>query len=139
MNSNDPLDKPIIWGNDLATEHDRSVVVQGIHVIVALSKTKAMRNRGLRNINNIIPECDKHRRGTDDYWDCAIRWNTRPENHQAGSAKMGARSDYMAVVDSRLRVYGVEGLRVADSSIMPRVSLLQCSPIHALDTIVSLV
>jgi choline dehydrogenase len=40
--------------------------------------------------------------------------------HQSGTAKMGR--DAMSVVDGRLRVYGVEGLRVADASIMPRVT-----------------
>jgi choline dehydrogenase len=40
--------------------------------------------------------------------------------HQCGTAKMGR--DAMSVVDGRLRVYGVEGLRVADASIMPRVT-----------------
>ena len=40
--------------------------------------------------------------------------------HQSGTAKMGR--DAMSVVDGRLRVYGVDGLRIADASIMPRVT-----------------
>ena len=40
--------------------------------------------------------------------------------HQSGTAKMGR--DTMSVVDGALKVYGVEGLRVADASIMPRVT-----------------
>jgi choline dehydrogenase len=40
--------------------------------------------------------------------------------HQCGTAKMG--QDDMSVVDGTLKVYGVEGLRVADASIMPRVT-----------------
>jgi choline dehydrogenase len=40
--------------------------------------------------------------------------------HQAGTAKMGR--DAMSVVDGRLKVYGIEGLRIADSSIMPEVT-----------------
>ncbi|MOA07328.1 Oxygen-dependent choline dehydrogenase [compost metagenome] len=39
--------------------------------------------------------------------------------HPSGTAKMGPRSDPMAVVDERLRVHGVAGLRVVDCSIMP--------------------
>ena len=40
--------------------------------------------------------------------------------HQSGTAKMGR--DAMSVVDGELKVYGVEGLRIADASILPRVT-----------------
>jgi choline dehydrogenase len=42
--------------------------------------------------------------------------------HPVGTAKMGMQSDPMAVVDARLRVFGVEGLRVIDASIMPTIT-----------------
>ena len=59
---------------------------------------------------------------SDPYWECAIRHNTGPENHQAGSNKMGPESDRLAVVGPDLRVHGVQNLRVIDASIMPRVT-----------------
>jgi choline dehydrogenase len=40
--------------------------------------------------------------------------------HQSGTAKMGR--DAMSVVDGKLKVYGIDGLRIADASIMPRVT-----------------
>ena len=42
--------------------------------------------------------------------------------HPVGTCKMGTRDDSLAVVDSELRVIGVEGLRVADASVMPNVT-----------------
>ena len=41
--------------------------------------------------------------------------------HPVGTAKMGVASDPMAVVDERLRFRGIEGLRVIDASVMPRI------------------
>ena len=42
--------------------------------------------------------------------------------HPVGTAKMGRESDPMAVTDQRLRVIGVQGLRVADASVMPTIT-----------------
>ena len=53
-----------------------------------------------------------------DYEDCA-RANARSSYHPVGTCKMG--TDEMAVIDPMLRVHGIEGLRVCDSSIMPEV------------------
>ena len=42
--------------------------------------------------------------------------------HPVGTAKMGLASDPSAVVDERLRVFGLEGLRVVDASVMPTIT-----------------
>ena len=51
-----------------------------------------------------------------------IRAHVESAYHPCGTARMGRRDDPMAVVDAECRVIGVEGLRVADSSIFPRVT-----------------
>lgn len=51
-----------------------------------------------------------------------LRRHADTEYHVCGTAKMGPDSDPMAVVDAQLRVRGVEGLRIADASVMPQVT-----------------
>lgn len=68
-----------------------------------------------------VKNCEQLEFGSDSYWECAVKYNTNPENHQAGSCKMGPDTDPLAVVDNELRVKGVQGVRVADTSIMPNV------------------
>ena len=58
---------------------------------------------------------------SDDQLEAFIRANVATTYHPVGTCKMGPRHDPMAVVDSRLRVHGVEGLRIADASIMPNI------------------
>ncbi|WP_236898183.1 choline dehydrogenase [Devosia sp. SL43] len=59
---------------------------------------------------------------TDDELDDHIRRHAESAYHPCGTCKMGKASDPMAVVDPELRVIGVDGLRVADSSIFPRIT-----------------
>ncbi|MCA2008564.1 choline dehydrogenase [Tritonibacter mobilis] len=59
---------------------------------------------------------------TDDEIDGFLREHVESAYHPCGTCKMGAVDDPMAVVDPECRVIGVEGLRVADSSIFPRIT-----------------
>ena len=59
--------------------------------------------------------------GTRKYWRCHIRHLPLTIYHQCGTCRMGPRRDSRSVVDPRLRVIGVRGLRVADASIMPTI------------------
>ncbi|MEZ5887694.1 MAG: choline dehydrogenase [Paracoccaceae bacterium] len=59
---------------------------------------------------------------SDEEIDAFIRDHAESAYHPCGTARMGRRDDRMAVVDPECRVIGVEGLRVADSSIFPRVT-----------------
>lgn len=123
--SKDPLQPPVIWSNDLAHSQDRSIIYQGLQYILRLSRASALKKYGLTMVDNPIEECEqfgKHAISNYAYWDCKFRYDTRPENHQAGTCKMGPSYDPMAVVSPDLQVHGVKGLRVADAAIMPQVN-----------------
>lgn len=57
-----------------------------------------------------MPGCERIPFGSDQYWECAIRQQTGPENHQAGSCKMGPADDPMAVVNQYLQVLIVSSI-----------------------------
>ena len=59
---------------------------------------------------------------SDDELDAFIRDNVESAYHPCGTCKMGTRDDPSAVVDPECRVIGIDGLRVADSSIFPRIT-----------------
>ncbi len=59
---------------------------------------------------------------TDEELDAFIREHAESAYHPCGTCKMGAVDDPMAVVDPQARVIGVDGLRLADSSIFPRIT-----------------
>jgi len=59
---------------------------------------------------------------TDAQLDAFIKEHVESAYHPCGTCKMGAIDDPMAVVDAQCRVIGVDGLRVADSSIFPRIT-----------------
>lgn len=59
---------------------------------------------------------------TDDEIDSFIREHAESAYHPCGTCRMGRADDPMAVVDPEMRVIGVDGLRVADSSVFPRIT-----------------
>ena len=59
---------------------------------------------------------------TDDEIDGFLREHVESAYHPCGTCKMGAADDSMSVVDPECRVIGVDGLRVADSSIFPQIT-----------------
>jgi len=66
-----------------------------------------------------IPGCEAFEKDTDEYRDCHVKSYTMSVWHMAGTCRMGSADDPQTVVDSRLRVLGVQGLRVVDASVIP--------------------
>lgn len=59
--------------------------------------------------------------GSDQYFECYVKQIASIPYGPVGSSKMGPNTDRFAVVDSRLKVHGLTGLRVIDASVMPRI------------------
>ncbi|XP_057339322.1 glucose dehydrogenase [FAD, quinone]-like [Microplitis mediator] len=121
LRSANPLDRPVIYPNYFTDQEDLKVLIEGVKKVIELTKTHTMRKWDLRLDETILPACAKYPFGTDAYWECYIRMETGPENHQSGTCKMGPKTDPDAVVDSELRLHGISNIRVADASIFPDV------------------
>jgi choline dehydrogenase len=117
IKSSDPLAAPAMQPNYLASDHDRRALVAGIRLARRFAATHALSpyvRREYRPGNAAQSDADllefaKNTGGTIF--------------HPSGTCKMGDISrDPLAVVDARLRVHGLTGLRVVDCSIMPTLT-----------------
>jgi choline dehydrogenase-like flavoprotein len=121
LRSNDPFDKPKIYANYLEEQEDVEKFIRGIRKILEFFQTKTFKEHKAKLHHVNIPQCKTLKFDSDAYWECYTRHLTTTVYHPVGTCKMGPDSDPEAVVDSRLRIKGVKGLRVIDASIMPDI------------------
>jgi choline dehydrogenase len=121
LNSKNPYDKALIDHDLFQNPEDLDMLLVAIKEVLKLSKTQAFQKFGSRLHDIPVPACSHLQFSSDDYWRCAAKQTSIGIWHLSGTCKMGPNSDPNAVVDSRLKVYGVKGLRVIDASIMPMI------------------
>lgn len=116
LRSGDPLDKPVIRFNYMSHEEDWADFRHCIRLTREIFGQAAFDPyRG----KEISPGSHVE---TDDQLDDFIRSHVESAFHPCGTCRMGRADDPISVVDQECRVIGVAGLRVADSSIFPRVT-----------------
>lgn len=111
LRSADPADAPVIDHRLLGAAEDVTALISGLKQVDGIFHEPAFASH-LRG--RLVPQ---HAPQTDAEWEQMIRASSGIGYHPVGTCRMG--SDAGAVVDPRLRVRGVTGLRVADASIMP--------------------
>ncbi|WP_298370050.1 GMC family oxidoreductase N-terminal domain-containing protein [uncultured Bradyrhizobium sp.] len=117
IRSTAPDDKPSIAPNYLSTEDDRQVAADAIRTTRRLMKQKALEKY---RPEEFLPGPSV---GDDDASLAKAAGDIGTTIfHPVGTAKMGTANDPMAVVDERLRFYGLNGLRIADASVMPTIT-----------------
>ena len=121
LKSKDPYSKPAINPRYFKDEHDVKVIVEGTKIAMALSRTKAFQKFGARFYTKPFPGCEQFSVSSDEYYECFARHYSMTFYHPVGTCKMGPPTDATAVVDPQLRVHGIEGLRVVDASIIPKI------------------
>ncbi len=109
--SANPSDPPKIQFNFLATQTDENITVAAVNIARTIMRAPAMRPLELTEIG------PGEALNTHDEIIDWVKRTAETTYHPVGTCKMG--NDPMAVVDNELKVHGLEGLRVADASIMP--------------------
>jgi len=115
LRSGDPLTPVLIKPNYLSHTRDLEVLIAGIQLGQSIANSEAFTPfRG----REYLPSCEVKK--VDEIADY-IREYAQTLYHPVGTCKMGSDRDPLAVVNSRLQVYGIQGLRVIDASIMPTI------------------
>ncbi|MCA0044836.1 GMC family oxidoreductase [Celeribacter litoreus] len=114
LRSSNPTDKSLFDAATFRDSDDLEVLTRGVLKAIDIMNAPAMQKFIKRRA---LPEegLEKDMDALRDY----VRQTCKTVFHPSGTAKMGVESDKMSVVDNELRVRGLEGLRVADASVMP--------------------
>jgi choline dehydrogenase-like flavoprotein len=111
--SGDPAAMPLIDPNYLADPYDREMSIKGLRLAREIMRQKSLSRYVMREVlPGPTPESDA------ELFDYACR-SAKTDHHPVGTCRMG--HDAMAVVTPDLKLRGIEGLRVCDASVMPRV------------------
>ncbi|HKW87867.1 MAG TPA: choline dehydrogenase [Candidatus Acidoferrales bacterium] len=113
LRSRSPFNAPVIRANYLSDEADMRVLIEGVKISRRIGEARAFAPfRGTETHPGAVVK-------SDEEIEASIRTTAETLYHPVGTCKMG--TDAMAVVGPQLRVIGVDGLRVADASVMPEI------------------
>jgi len=115
VSSRDPFDAPEVQPNYISDERDCQITIRGVQLARRLLQTDALQPYLL---SEDLPGEDVR---SDDEILAFVRQYGSSSYNLNGTARMGRADDPLAVVDSRLRVIGLRGLRIADASVMPSI------------------
>jgi choline dehydrogenase-like flavoprotein len=116
LRSPNPQDAPVIAPHYLSAEEDRCVAADALKLVRSIVNQPALKPY----------EPEEYKPGahfqSEDELAVAAGQIASTIFHPVGTAKMGMADDPMAVLDERLRVRGLAGLRIADASVMPKIT-----------------
>lgn len=119
LNETNPQGPPVMYAKYLDDPADVVPLIKAFRYLISLENTNAFKSRGAYYVKTPYKPCAAYDWGSNEYLTCMAYQFTSSTYHPAGTCKMGPMLDQKAVVDPKLKVYGISGLRVIDCSIMP--------------------
>jgi choline dehydrogenase-like flavoprotein len=116
--SADPLEKPIVDPRFFENDLDLEILTKGLQMSLDIITGPETKRYDLKLHEEHAPGCEKLKLWSPEYVKCHARSRLLALYHPVGTCRMGPHAN-TSVVDQRLRVHGVEGLRVVDASIFP--------------------
>lgn len=116
LRSTNPCDQPIIETGFYCNEIDLENHVDYLLDYIKVQNTKVFQDLGVEFVDPMKEKCSMYVYGSREYWKCYILCMMTGSGHSVGTCAMGT------VVDNRLRVFGVNNLRVVDSSAIPVIT-----------------
>ncbi|GAB1863169.1 Glucose dehydrogenase [acceptor] [Camponotus japonicus] len=122
LRSKDPADPIRIFANYYSVQEDMDTMLKSLDIVKKMLNTETFKRHGVRLHHLDIADCRDTEPDSEEYWKCNLRHMSFTIYHPVGTTKMGPQSDPTAVVSPRLKVHGIQGLRVIDASIMPVIT-----------------
>ncbi|XP_041971816.1 glucose dehydrogenase [FAD, quinone]-like [Aricia agestis] len=121
LRDSNPYSAPLIYPNYYTHPDDVKIMIEGARIAQILTEQPALQELNTRPNPHRNPGCVKYDLMSDEHLECQARHHTLTIYHPVGTCAMGPLEDENAVVDPRLRVYGINKLRVVDGSVMPTI------------------
>ncbi|KAJ8730241.1 hypothetical protein PYW07_017279 [Mythimna separata] len=121
LNSNDPYEHPLIYYDNFSDLNDLDNQAVGMKILAEMVNTTYFKSIGAKLGRIELAACDGYELGSTDYWKCIAINMPTTVFHPVSTARMG-RNINCSVVNSRLKVHGIRGLRVVDASVMPTIT-----------------
>ncbi|CAG9829755.1 unnamed protein product [Diabrotica balteata] len=121
LKNKDPFEYPLINPKFFSDVNNTDIEVsyQGIELIFNMTRTPSYQKFGLKYVANPLPQCESFTKTSREYWYCYLRYMAVTFYHGTGTCPMGKSHKNGAVVNSKLKVFGINKLRVVDASIFP--------------------
>lgn len=121
LKSSNPFHWPKMESGLFSHPDDVKVLIEGIRLSKKIAEHPHFKSMGTKMNPTRFAGCRKEKWDSDKYWECVIRQVGTTLQHQSGTCKMGPHWDKEAVVNPELQVFGINYLRVVDTSILPEI------------------